>query len=238
MDTRIPNENPGEIHWKNKLEDADSLSAEALGDKNAAWKKLYGRLRREPRRIVTSWYWVAAACIVPVIIILWLTINRPPLTIVSAASPKIQPATSRVPEVSSSTVEVTNTLPVIQKKRGIPPAMKAASKKVPADQNIPKVEITEGVDIQNDVLQQTPPPVFTDTFVKMRLAEAPKKRRLKVVHINELGDPVEETLTTVRSYERHPFQLKLINQEVYSGVSSSLNNTGFNIFKTKLPSSN
>jgi len=59
-----------------------------------------------------------------------------------------------------------------------------------------------------------------------------------VVHINELGDPVTEIPNVVRNYEHHSFQVKLLNQEVYTSPSSYSGNTGFNIFKTKTVPSN
>ena len=69
------------------------------------------------------------------------------------------------------------------------------------------------------------------------VAILPEKKKLKVVHINELSDPIAELPGITRYAERHSFQLKLINQEVYSSPPSS-GNTGFNIFKTKNAPSN
>ena len=85
--------------------------------------------------------------------------------------------------------------------------------------------------ITNNALQ----PV--DTAINI-VAILPEKKKLKVVHINELGDPVEETPNIARNYEHHSFQVKLINQEVYTSPPPSSGNTGFNIFKTKTAPSN
>ncbi len=56
-------------------------------------------------------------------------------------------------------------------------------------------------------------------------------KKLKVVHINELGDPVEESPGIARSADIHSFQLKLTNQEVYVNSSLASRKSRFTIFK-------
>ncbi|HZE83138.1 MAG TPA: hypothetical protein VE035_02470 [Puia sp.] len=56
-------------HWINKLEDPDPPAAEPWTGKNAAWEKLYSRLHEKPRRRIPSWYWAAAACLLLVLYI-------------------------------------------------------------------------------------------------------------------------------------------------------------------------
>ena len=74
-----------------------------------------------------------------------------------------------------------------------------------------------------------------DTVINI-VAIIPEKKKLKVVHINELGDPVEDVPNMVRSHERRSL-VKFINQEVNICLPSS-GNTGFNIFKAKKIPSN
>jgi len=64
----------------------------------------------------------------------------------------------------------------------------------------------------------------------------PEKKKLKVVHINELGDPVTVSPNIAKSHE-HRSLVKFINREINTSLPSS-GNTGFNIFKTKAPPSN
>ena len=69
------------------------------------------------------------------------------------------------------------------------------------------------------------------------VAKAPAVKKLKVVHLNELGDAVEVSEETVHRRDIHLFKLKLARQEVYINPSVAINKAGFTILKTK-PSSN
>ena len=112
--------------------------------------------------------------------------------------------------------------------------------KTPPANDIVKKEVTEpaNLDVSKVIQQQLAiVPPLVDSSVGVKLAMAPVKKKLKVVHINELGDP-EETSNTARYSEHHSFQLKLINPEVYSISSLPSNSIGFNIFKSKNPFSN
>ena len=61
----------------------------------------------------------------------------------------------------------------------------------------------------------------------------PEKKKLRVVHINDLGDPVEESSAMARKTEVHSFQLKLANQEVFVNPSVHSGSTGFTILTIK-----
>jgi hypothetical protein len=68
-------------------------------------------------------------------------------------------------------------------------------------------------------------------------AVLPQKKKLNVVHINELGDPVIESSDVTRIAEVHSFQLKFGNGEVLSNSPIASKPSGLIILKTK-PSSN
>ena len=59
------------------------------------------------------------------------------------------------------------------------------------------------------------------------------KKSLKVVHVNELGDPVDVPREIASKKELHSFQLRLASQEVYNGKPVALNKKEFTIFSTK-----
>ena len=63
-------------------------------------------------------------------------------------------------------------------------------------------------------------------------AIVPGNKKLRVVHINELGEPAEQTVM-IRKTEMHSFQLKLANQEVFVSPQFTSKITGFTILKTK-----
>jgi hypothetical protein len=76
-----------------------------------------------------------------------------------------------------------------------------------------------------------------DTAISI-VTNLPQKKKLKVVHINELGDPVPESPNIARYNEQHSFQFKFMNQEVYTRSSPPVTNKGFKIFTTKNISTN
>ncbi|HVU55119.1 MAG TPA: hypothetical protein VHD83_08680 [Puia sp.] len=67
MDNERPNEH---TMWSSRLEEPGALPGTGLTDKEAAWDKLYDRLREQesPRRRRIIWLWAAAACFLLIII--------------------------------------------------------------------------------------------------------------------------------------------------------------------------
>ncbi|MDO6433403.1 hypothetical protein Q4E93_22515 [Flavitalea sp. BT771] len=66
MDNAKPNERPLPAEgtwWSRRLEEPGALPGTGLADKEAAWDKLYDRLRETPRRRTQPWLWAAAACL-------------------------------------------------------------------------------------------------------------------------------------------------------------------------------
>ena len=66
MDNAKPNERPWPAEgagWSSRLEEPGALPGVGLTDKEAAWDKLYDRLRETPRRRTLPWLWAAAACL-------------------------------------------------------------------------------------------------------------------------------------------------------------------------------
>ena len=240
MEPGMSNENLNDFHWKNKLEDVSNLSGETLTDKNAAWEKLHSRLRQKPRRIRAVWYYAAAACLLAILIPL-MTANKKQDSLVKNSPAQIQPKKVTVHEIlpskENAVVDISSSL--IKNKKTINQAIQTSNRKSPANNIVKKEETVSANFNDQKYMQQEPaissPPVI-DSPVETTLAVSPLKKKLKVVHINELGDPGEETLNIARYYERRSFQLKIINQEVYSSSSRPSNNTGFKIFKTKTPS--
>ncbi|MEO6737243.1 MAG: hypothetical protein ABIM97_12785 [Ginsengibacter sp.] len=232
----MSNRNPGN-HWKNKLDDVGSLSNEIVIDKNAAWKKLSTRLSRKHRRIKPVWYWAAAACLLFAVIMPLYIINKKPNDLVK----------NNLPEIKSPEVTVLKTSPskentgviiypsLIDKKKTRPHALPGSNRtNVTAIQKKEEILPANINDQKNLQYETTLLPAVINT-AEIIAAAMPEKKKLKVVHINELGEPVEETPNIARHYERHPFKLNFINQQVYSGSSLPGNKTGFTFFKITSP---
>ncbi len=244
MDQDMLNENPNNRNWKDKLEDVEHLSTVTLQDKNAAWEKLHSRLHQKPHRNRAVWYWTAAACLLIAIIVPLITANKKQAEIVTnntvpvspgkATAQQQLPVNKNVPTVvpadnNNKTVTIQTDQPINHKKinSGIgtvksvmAPVVFIEQKDIPAVQNIA-------------ILPVQIPVTETTTAVVL-----PAKKKLKVVHINELGDPVLEPRNTMHPDDYGVIQFKLINQQVYTSSPLPSNSIGFNISKSKNVPSN
>ena len=84
--------------------------------------------------------------------------------------------------------------------------------------------------IKTEIIKKAITPVDTQINI---IAIVHEKKKLRVVHINELGDPVEELPAMAHNSEMHSFQLRLANQEVYVNPSIASGKTSFNILPIK-----
>jgi len=223
-------------NWKQKLEDADSLPHATLQNKDGAWEKLHARIAGKPRSKRVVWYWVAAACLLFAIIIPSLTKHRSTSTLVK----------------NSTTKNVNDTLKnaIVQKDK---PAETLARETtdVQTHQQMQKNTVVKNTEqhftiadtvnvIQlvnnNDQLLQNETvvmPITIDTTVIATVSPAPVQKKLKVVHVNELGEPVEFPIGYAHSTDLHLFQLKLAQQEIYNTSATASNSNSFAHFLTK-----
>ena len=75
--------------------------------------------------------------------------------------------------------------------------------------------------------------IINDTNLIAAIMPIINKRKLKVVHINELGDPVEFPAEVAHNTDLHLFQLQLAQQETYNASSTAANNYSGISFKPK-----
>ncbi len=239
MEQDMSNRNPGN-HWKNKLEDAGSLSNEIVMDKNAAWEKLHTRLSRKPRRIKPAWYWVAAACLLFAITIPVFIISKRPNDVVKNNLPKTKSPKTTVLKTSRSkenTGIIISPL-LINNKKTRPHALPGSNQTIGVTTMQKEEMLPANINDQKNMQQQTTllPVINTAEII---VAAVPEKKKLKVVHVNELTDePGEETLSTARNYEHQPFKLNFINQQIFSSSSLPESKPGFTFFKMKITPSN
>src|SRR5438477_3166538 len=70
------NEDPNKnFHWRNKLAGLECLPCETFNE-NIAWDKLHGRLQGKRHNKKFLWYWVAAACLLFVLMIALLNYHK------------------------------------------------------------------------------------------------------------------------------------------------------------------
>ncbi len=240
METNMPNENLNDFHWKNKLEDVENLSGEILTDKNASWEKLHSRLRQKPHGIKSAWYWAAAACLLFILIIPLLTANKRQGNLVKNNPGKTLSEKGSAPVISPLKEKAVVIIsPAATGKRKIIKQAIHANQRISKANDIVKKEqilspdVTRLKDIQS---VNAASPAVIDSVFKTSLAIKSSNKKLKVIHINELGGTLEESATIVRYYERHSLQLKLINTPVYTSAALSPNNRGFGFIKRKITS--
>jgi hypothetical protein len=161
--------------WIDKLDGLEALPGEAPFDKMAAWDSLRHRLNEKKGKKRTVWYWAAAclffACIVVVL----------PKRVHKVEAP---PAVSRIqikdPNVKSEQVIVKR--PVTTMPEDTP----ARKKQVP--------EKVKRFAIISDVAAILPPVIEampnTDTIQAATATVAAAPRKMRVVHINEVGGDV------------------------------------------------
>jgi hypothetical protein len=224
-----------DFHWKNKLEEIDSFPGEIF-NKEAAWEKLHGRIQEESREKNTVWYWGAAACLLLAVLSPWFFVAKKEHELVKKNSVQKQTQLPSSHLSAKSNIDTVAALSLLSTEKKLPAFSVEKSNKIKSHVNhkITPVETVTGKtgkeeDMVQKITNNAVVPVSTTISI---VAILPEKKKLKVVHINELGDPVAETPNIARFADRHTFQLKLINQEVYTSALPSAN-TGFNIFKTK-----
>lgn len=231
-------ENQNNFHWKNKLDDVECLQGEMLADKNATWEKLHARINEKPRRKGFVWYWVAAACFLLIVIIPAITLNKKQDEIVKNTPKQIELKKETIPE--NSTVkenEIAKSLTVVNEKKNTIKATTQSQVIKPITNYVTQTQ--EPVDANtNDknTIEQEPvvaAATLIDTTTSLAIVPLKEKAKFKVVHINELGDPVEVSTDMAYTADLHAFQLKLATQEVYKNPSVASNKKSIGILKQK-----
>jgi hypothetical protein len=227
----MSNEDPNNsFHWKNKLDELEHLPGSAFNG-NAAWDELHGRLLGNKKNKKIYWYWIAAACLVLVVMITLLNYQE------STSKPgdketviKEKPKEIKKPVLK---VEETNTNEMHNGPASV--IVSTSNKPVQRKQHIIQTEVATKVHSDDAVVNYPEQEPIAKSLQIVNnnptTAMIPSKKKLNVVHINELGDPVIETPDMAGKIGKHSF--KLGNQEVYANPSV-YKNTDFTILKTKL----
>ena len=230
----ISEEHNKEFHWKIKLDELDNVPGESFS-KEASWNKLHGRLRGNAGRKKVVWYW-AAASVLFFIIIMPLLIPRTFKTqVVNTKKLAINPNEIILKPAKDD-------INLIVKNHNIHSSTKEKDKAlVNKTYQKNRVAIVNGVvkeiDLSkkndNDLAIQTTvnslQPIDTFSNIAIHL---PQKKKLPVVHINELGDPISAEPAMARNSERHSFQMQFGNQEVFINPSVASGTSGKITFKT------
>lgn len=233
----MTNEKPNKSSdWINKLDELESIQG-APFNKEASWNKLYERLYSKSNKRKAIWYWLAAACLFFALFIsLFISHNKENVLVKNnlRENKNVSPFVQHMPVINKDTSPIVSSL-LVNKKLFVHPIHKIDKRNTDIQHDMVSKKIGEnkkeegiGMGLSSNAVM----PV--DTAISI-VYNSPEKKKLKVVHINELGDPVSEAPNLARYYEQHSFQFKFMNQEVYTRFSPAVSKTGFKIFTTKNP---
>ncbi|MDQ2718593.1 MAG: hypothetical protein M3Z26_02345 [Bacteroidota bacterium] len=236
----MSNENRSNIqNWRTKLDELDSLPGESLPDKSISWEKLHARLRGKKRDKRKAWYWAAACLLLTLIMITWKysgttknNISQQNITHskVECLSRKekfiLKKDTNKM--ISSNSEEKKLTSKIELRNKNI---------KKNFDQKEASFQ-SANTNSVNEIISPEPISNPNNPITVTILNAPPSMRKLKVIHLNELGDPVEASPDLANKRDLHSFQFKLAAQEVYTNSPVAFNKTGFTILKTKSSPSN
>ena len=242
MEQNMLNENLSNMDWRNKLEEVDSLPDLIFTDKNVAWEKLHNRLHQQPRRIKAVWYWTAAACLLTAVIVPLITANKkqPPIVNNNPVSTIRKNITLLEPlpikENLSTAFSSHKKIAVTRVNQ------RGADKKIIVTNTVVKSvsDYTTSIEQENKPVTASiliQPLQIPIDKIKTEVAVVEKKK-LKVVHVNELGDAALEQHNKALPEDYGVIQFKLIDQQVYTKSSIPAYSIGFNISKPKNVSSN
>lgn len=176
---------------RSKLADLDSLPGEELQDKAAAWSNLHDRLRKRPGRINPLWYWAAAALIIACSLPFIITNKKTEGIVKEDAVEKIQqqPIKNDTNKPVEMPIVISTPGTTGQKATRIIKANNRIEIKDTGRNNNKIAIVPEIIVPQQEAIQQpiaeNPQPV---------IAAAPAKKKLRVVSINELYTPEQESL--------------------------------------------
>ena len=66
-----------EKEWQMKLSEMESAPVELIFDKSSAWNKLHNRLHHKSKNRKSSWYFLAAACVIAVLCLPFIVEKKP-----------------------------------------------------------------------------------------------------------------------------------------------------------------
>lgn len=223
----MTNENYNNESWRSKLEEPQSHTD--AGFKDAAWKKLYDRLQTKKKSVL--WYWIATAASLLIILISFLFINKKENVLVKNILPQknniiIKSVPAEIPDQNNlkNSVLVISTNPIhsinkkhfkiISNKKALP-SLSVQNK----DETIAQDEVKN-----NSII----PP---DTLIALAFKPVVIKNKLKIVHLNELGESITDFGGNEKNREYASSALKFMNHQEYSLPSSTVK-TGIKIFST------
>lgn len=217
------NENQNNLSpWKVKLDELDNLPGEAFNS-SASWDKLHERMHQKPLHKKAALYWVAAACFLSVIILSVLFTNGKRTSLVKNTirqNHSINISASPEPTFSNHVDEGANIFHFPKKQAkwfkaktdkswSLSTHIATGEKHLAGQEVVPENNLAEEVNT-----------LPADTF-KVVMTKIQIRPKLRVVHINELGQPATET--KFARNEGNPFPVRITGKDIFSGSPTRTN---------------
>ena len=229
MTNEKPNNNSG---WINKLDELENLQTDAF-NKEAAWDKLHARLHSKPAKKKFIWYWAAAAVLLIAFTFPWLKRHNNDQKIVKIESTNAEPKRNAEPQLNNEKNNIVeNTTGPLQRKYRIIHKNNLRKKDLPVSKVL-HIQKQLGDTVSTQFLSGAITKLLRVTLFPKHPLTSVQSKKLAVIHINEVGDPIEDNPAIVKNTERHSFQLKLASQEVFINPGMSSQSMGVTILKSK-----
>lgn len=217
-----------QFDWRQNLANLQDAGEDAF-NKELAWNKLHSRLhdKRQDRKF--TWYWLAAAS-AAILIILILSTNKNGKILVQH-----QPALNKLKQLTD-----------IEKNIKLPPANRPVHVALVNVVSPAPVKSYYNANLNNKKILASPS-IKSNDFVKQEIinntaslvdstisitANLPLKKMLKVVHVNELGDPIIKPFQYKKYDDNTSSAFRFMNQRVFDNSSVSAK-TDHKIFTIK-----
>ena len=237
----MSNENPNNTpQWRSKLDELEHFPGTAFNS-DVAWDKLYRRLRGKKKSKKMLWYWIAAACLLFGLVITLLNYHKATGEPANKEIVTKQYEPKELKKPSLKVVEVDNNKrekeSEVELEKNI--IVSTSNKSIQKSHHIVPAEVVTKIQLNDAVNYPEQEPVAKSLQILNNNSTTTiilPKKKLNVVHINELGEPVIETSDITRFADMHSFQLKFGNGEVISTSPIASKSSGLIILKTKPPS--
>jgi hypothetical protein len=243
---------------KNKLEELSNLPGETPLDKDQAWEKLYLVLHKRQNRNISIWYWAAAGClVVSFLMFRILETNKTrnlikynsPITLTKIQANPSQPAKKPNPiladEVVSKNKQVIQEKAEIKQGKSVLSIRTIKNDRLIINRTNSLLPAKPGPAQMVTVNQLTAPPPLRSNLAISPYDQATtrtdpliSKRKLRVVHVNELDEPAEQDNKWVRNSSRLSLQIQLIGRAIPQNNSMESNHSEYGTLKINLPSPN
>ena len=226
------------FHWKNKLDELDHLPGETALDKNGSWEKLHGRLGKNSRVKRIGWYWLAAASVLIAMGVRWIIVNQQENKIITKTQNIVAPKEPIKSEILNDKISPALSTPIAftqGTRRVVPPSSRKQRRQAIPNAIESKITVVKDSSISLPEINVKSSIVENTLFITT-VTTAPVKKKLRIIHINELGKTAEEEMQYART-SPPAFRTRSIHQENPSGLSFS-RNASDNVIKIKLSPSN